>query len=929
MLVHAEVHPIQSPSPVSSISQISSSILPPSSPILPHIPHLQRAPLSHRSSINNNSNYNGSSNNSNNNNHNDNGDHSKSHPLSNRTNASPDSYGANHANRPLSTLSNETYLTSPSLAEATISDNESFSLQSSELTTPDTPQCGAYTPLLDFEESSVSNTTTPDFDGTEKTRKYSSDAENLDKTMAKVNLEFDRHKNIGKEYERFEEKIIRISSENICMDLKSKYENVTPDMVKLEKTKPHEVSPPKPEERKQRPFHQYENIPVHRPEAESRKSNVVLETSFDSRIKSDKKSQGNRDSVISIKYECISTESSCDSLINFNKTEENRSLLTMRSNNPSPVVESVETSWLESKPAEADVNLIKDSDNVNECDLIVLPDSGVVDISNPYDSTCNWVVQQHTQLQEPETQSSIIETTDWQEKSQSEASIIHFANDANLIEDSDHCASFEEVKYNQVNVIEDNTHIKNNKSKATDEEQVAYCDSRSDNISDNIPSFEYIFEDNKNLDKTGEERNEVEIVDEVFKSIAEDKSIEGEEAKAAKETSETEVIVPVESGEVEVVNELVSILESKCEVQEQERDKQPVLETAFDQPNDTDKPFEQSNDIEVTLRSLAKSPKRTPKTEVKVSPKKKVSPQKSSSSGNVRQLLSKFEISPTTERDLLDLKLDFDRYKKKSDVQTRTRYSHEGEIPTMRRSSIEERPKTIERISTRRKTEREKMELPESNLGKSKSGSQIHEKEADVNNKIDVLLNSDLDLSDPQRRERIERYKEKRRTYLREKYRSDSFKCDKDDFALKLKQTHVNKTSTEDVASRESLETVKRLPPFEKPARKHLPIKSQIPTTEKKTPEKRNPPFEKPARKNATSKMIDPLSRDLSKKSSTSDAAGKFKFEGSAVSSSSRESSNGKTSFVRLTYERRSAGDFRSPKSSPEKKLSLDFSSTE
>lgn len=54
--------------------------------------------------------------------------------------------------------------TSPSLAEATVSDNESFTLHSSGLPTPDTPLL-LYTPLLDEETCSNSSTTnTPDYD---------------------------------------------------------------------------------------------------------------------------------------------------------------------------------------------------------------------------------------------------------------------------------------------------------------------------------------------------------------------------------------------------------------------------------------------------------------------------------------------------------------------------------------------------------------------------------------------------------------------------------------------------------------------------------------------------------------------------------------------------------------------------------------------
>lgn len=748
------------------------------------------------------------------------------------------------------------------MAEATISDNESFSLQSSELTTPDTPLCGAYTPLLDFEESSVSNTTTPDFDVNDKTRKYSSETENLDRAMTRANLEFDKHKNIGKEYERFEEKIIRISSENICLELKNKYENVAPEMVKVEKARNTEVTPPKPEERKHKRNHQYENIPIIKPEIEPRKSNVVIETSFDSKTQNDK-SPANRDSIISIKYECISTESSCDSLININKTDESKLLLAaMKSPNPSPVAENVEA-WSEIKN-----NEIKEEEKVDwfaeatEESIVEKPISP--EILNPSDS--NWFDESS---KFPENSASIIDGDNWFEEP------VNPQPDANFTEDNNNQSS---ANLSEEILLPENEEILEEK-----------CDKLSDN--NNIP--DEVFEE-----KTENESNEI------CSEIVEHANVEN--------LAQVSLVTEVENAECKSPP---PYLETELPVEETKKEK--LLETSFDE----------SNDIEAALKSLVTSPKRTPKVETKPSPKKRVSPQKSNSSGNVRQLLSKFEISPTTERDLMELKLDFDNYKKKERKSESRNSEEENFSRIMKRRNIEERPKTIERISTRRKTEKEKLEMPDTNLGgKSKSGSQIDDKRSESNSKIDVLLNCDLDLSDPQRRERIERYKEKRRTYLREKYHTDSFKCDKDDFVLKIKQKHINK-DIEEVKPKETVECVKRLPPFEKPARKHLP-KSQVSPTTEKVPEKRNPPFEKPARKNPTSKLIEPGGRNLYKRSYSVDH-GKSRFDPS-FSSLSREQSNGKTSFIRLGFERRSAGDFRSPKSSPEKKnFSLDFSSPE
>lgn len=772
-------------------------------------------------------------------------------------------------------MSPNSYLTSPSLAEATISDNESFSLQSSELTTPDTPLCGAYTPLLDLEESSVSNTTTPDFDVNDKTRKYSSETENLDRAMTKANLEFDKHKNIGKEYERFEEKIIRISSENICLELKNKYENVTPEMVKVGKNS--EVTPPKPEERKHKRNHQYENIPIIKPEVEPRKSNVVIETSFDS--KTQDKSPANRDSIISIKYECISTESSCDSLININKTDESKLLLaTVKSPSHSPVAENAE-GWSDLKNVENEI--IKEEEKVEISDWFaesagesIMEKPISPEILNPSDS--NWF----------DESSKISENTsigdDW---FVSDEPVVP-KSDANLTDDNNDKSSANLQEENLTDLLPQN------------EDFEEKCDKISD--SNNIPDIDEVFE------KTENESN----------NVCSDEVIEHEDVKKLEEDSLVgKELISVDKNDAECKS-LPPYLETELPIEEvKEEQKEKLLETSFDE----------SNDIEVALKSLVTSPKKTQKVETKPSPKKRLSPQKSNSSGNVRQLLSKFEISPTTERDLMELKLDFDNYKKK-ERKFESKNHEEDFSKMMRRRNIEERPKTIERISTRRKTEKEKLELPDTNLGKSKSGSQIDDKRSESNSKIDVLLNCDLDLSDPQRRERIERYKEKRRTYLREKYHTDSFKCDKDDFVLKIKQKHINK-EVEEVKPKEQVECVKRLPPFEKPARKHLP-KSHISPTAEKVPEKRNPPFEKPARKNPTSKLIEPGGRDLYKRSYSVDH-GKSRFD-PAFSSLSREQSNGKTGFIRLGFERRSAGDFRSPKSSPEKKnSSLDFSSPE
>lgn len=60
----------------------------------------------------------------------------------------------------------------------------------------------------------------------------------------------------------------------------------------------------------------------------------------------------------------------------------------------------------------------------------------------------------------------------------------------------------------------------------------------------------------------------------------------------------------------------------------------------------------------------------------------------------------------------------------------------------------------------------------------------------EVPTKIDLARNllTSVNLDDPERRERIERYKEERRNFLREKYRSESFRGERDDIVTRLKQ---------------------------------------------------------------------------------------------------------------------------------------------
>lgn len=861
--MQAEVHPIQSPSPVSSISQISSSILPPSSPILPHIPHLQR-PYSQSNSNNNSEN-----------------NHCSEDLKAGKSNGSTDSSTANRKSRAPSNVSNEmsptSHLTSPSLAEATISDNESFSLQSSDLTTPDTPLCGPYAPLLDLEESSLSNTTTPDFDVNDKARKYSSETDNIDKTMARANLEFESYKNIGKEYEKFEEDIVKMSSETACPDSVAKYEAAVPEFVKMEVLKEENVIPPKPEERKQRPVHPYENVPLQKPPVEPRK--MVLETSFDVKTGTEMRSPTKTDSIQSIKYECISTESSCDSLINMNKTDDVPFLL----GKVSPVVESV--------PFKEDV--VTPDENVGEpCrsreqmhefgseeDLLEKEESMVESEMVLLNECCDWLNAQPSLLESPLL-------------SVSENTVLHVKN--------------EDMNEQGDNDLSESTEVSTSVG-----DIAAFADKLESEVAvNNLP-------DRRDFSGLFSEKSQCES--NVIQGGADKSPEEAEAAKRAVEMAEYplhRVPEPVpeearageregESDGVKNDEEMMSagldlspaefMEERKENVAPREKKESPphggvLLETNLDE----------CNDVETVFKTIMCSPK---KAEPKPSSRRKAPAQKSNSSGNVRQLLSKFEISPTAERDLSELGMDFAESKRTGRSERRTSADEASNFVNCRRN-VEERPKTLERLSSRRK---ERAELADNMLGKSKSGSHIDEKHMDANARMDALLNCDLDFSDPQRRERIERYKEKRRTYLREKYRSDSFRTEKDEFLIKLKQKH-GKPTAEEPKAKDVAE--KRLPPFEKPARKHLPAKSQVAP-------------EKPARKNVAAKTVEAGGREVYKRSYSIDGSGRYKFESRSAVSPVKEQSKG---FLRLSYERKSAGDFRPSKSSPENRnLSLDF----
>lgn len=79
-------------------------------------------------------------------------------------------------------------------------------------------------------------------------------------------------------------------------------------------------------------------------------------------------------------------------------------------------------------------------------------------------------------------------------------------------------------------------------------------------------------------------------------------------------------------------------------------------------------------------------------------------------------------------------------------------------------------------------------------------------KEAEDANKHISLVSGSLDLTDKEKRERIEKYKEERRSFLREKYKSESFRGEKDELLLRLKQKATSPSRQEDSDGREDEE---------------------------------------------------------------------------------------------------------------------------
>lgn len=808
-MAHSEGHPIQSPSPVSSISQ--SSLLHKSSSILPHIPQLTEQ-LSINLESKKNLEHLGT-------------DHLFSSDVYN-LNSSTNSFAASSSVTSTSIVKiNGSYLTNSNLVESAVLEKESFSVMSSELTTPETPICSTYTPLVDFDDSSLSNMTTPDFDMNVKIEKSASD--NFDAC-----IDFDNCESV--------EDTVAKTETKITMDVRSHYESITPDMVKAEPLK-QGTGHPKPVERKAKIVHPYVNIPIIIPEIQDEK---VTKTDCILDFQEKESTASNRNSVASIKYECISTESSCDSLINVNKDDEGATPLDFQSNE-SPL-----------------------SENENSCIPIEITKK-TLEASPSGRAEAEHNQQHETAYLSDYSQVSGKEFTLEKNLSKSDEEIDSFWNSIC----SDRAAPEELKVFSQneslVNVnIEGNygneEFIENkllNKSKVNCYGVVQLVEG-AESLSDSVRTL--VTFENESLSESTQEVNQQ-------KSVIIEDEFTGEKSPCNEG--------PLIDDFVKAQNLLLS------------QRSEGVLETDLDAPEGA---------IGCTVfESMGK----VKQTEENHGFEKENVPQKFNSRGNVRQLLSKFEHSPSSEKHISERRSDFGKaIMEKGELQSNV--SNKNYVSTFKDKSYEERPKTLERLSTRRKMERDSVETTKLQLGKSKSGSQINDKKAE-GDKADILLNCDFDLSDPQRRERIEKYKEKRRNYLREKYRSDSFKNDKDDVSFKFKQKHSRKNE------------------WGEPNDSRNSFKSQKPQCgqsleflkEKRSPEKKD--------RFAGSRLwkeTELPTNESDQRAFSVEYSDRSRSRNESITSSLRDHCDGKNNIFIFSRDNKSACDFKSVKSSPDKK---------
>ncbi|XP_034247591.1 GTPase-activating protein CdGAPr isoform X2 [Thrips palmi] len=128
----------------------------------------------------------------------------------------------------------------------------------------------------------------------------------------------------------------------------------------------------------------------------------------------------------------------------------------------------------------------------------------------------------------------------------------------------------------------------------------------------------------------------------------------------------------------------------------------------------------------------------------------------------------------------------------------------------------------------------------ENNTGEDQEEQQPTSSESKIMENACTLFSQD---DDPQRRERIERYKEERRSFLRKKYHSESFRCEKDETLVRLKQKSGGKVESEEP----SVESER----VSKQQRSSLP--DRLPSDKKSSKEPGNSPSKSPSKKSAKS----------------------------------------------------------------------------
>nr|XP_045581735.1 GTPase-activating protein CdGAPr-like isoform X3 [Procambarus clarkii] len=130
------------------------------------------------------------------------------------------------------------------------------------------------------------------------------------------------------------------------------------------------------------------------------------------------------------------------------------------------------------------------------------------------------------------------------------------------------------------------------------------------------------------------------------------------------------------------------------------------------------------------------------------------------------------------------------------DIKSQVEYTEGG-------GSESELPPDPEYLDSQKLTERFKSSPDFGSISKDAKLSIVTQesaaKEAEDTTAIDIAnILGNVNLMDPQKRERIEQYKKERRSFLREKYKSESFRGEKDEMIMRLKQKATSPSRPED-----------------------------------------------------------------------------------------------------------------------------------